>query len=111
MDTRKRTGRPAPVTRDQLRTQMRDTLDARALNLEQQRLIYNPSPACDSLVEHTGRLASGAPAEQVVELRRLLKRLLTSNAAEGEHERQLAASIEQSLSAHFGARKREPVPA
>lgn len=110
-DTTQPTRPSTPGARDRLRGEMHQALDARALNLEQQRLIFNPSPECDSLVEHIGRLVSGAPAAQVVELRRLLRRLARSNAAEGECERALAASIEQSLQAHFGARKLEPAAA
>ena len=91
--------------RDQRRSDMRHVLDARALNLEQQRLIFNPSPEIDSLAEIIGRALSGRPAEELLEARRVLKRLLASNHEEGGHERELAASIEQSLSAHFGAQK------
>lgn len=94
------------VSRDQLRAEMRDALDARALNLEQERLIYNPSPEPDSIVELVARLASGRPAEEVLEVRRLLRRFIESNAAEGGLECRLAGSIEASLQRHFGARER-----
>lgn len=103
---------PQLSPRDELRAQMRAALDARALNLQQQRLIRNPSPQVDSIVEVVHRMIADGPEPRwVLELSRLVKQLEQGNQMEGEQERALARGIEQSLQRHFGSKKQTEVVA
>lgn len=94
--------------RDDLRACMRSVLDARACNLQQQRILHNPTPECDSLAEHIAELLTeGVPAQRVLEMTRLLRRLAESNVAEGGEERYLAGEIETALQARFAKNRKE----
>jgi hypothetical protein len=75
-------------------------LDARALNLEQARLLFDPSVEVDSLLElPAALLRAGAPAVLVSELSVLCRRVLESNLLEGERERVLAGVLDEQLAA------------
>lgn len=74
------------------------TLDAKALNQHQQRIVANPSPECDSLVEHISAVARTATPEQrdhLYAIARLLNDLAHANHAEGECERMVAGAADQ----------------
>lgn len=75
-------------------------LDARGENLRQARLIFDPSPEDDSLIEHVVALMRpGADATaRAAQMATLLRQLLTSNSREGEHER-VAAGVLDALCA------------
>lgn len=73
------------------------TLDAQALNATQARLIANPTPEVDSLVEHVTELARTATTEQRQHLHAILtltRELFQSNQAEGDLERTVAGAAD-----------------
>lgn len=76
------------------RTFLDPAMDAIALNREQQRLVYDPSPEVDSLLEHVNALAAAAPGPTGTILA-LLRRFLASNQLEGDSERRIAAAADQ----------------
>lgn len=84
-----------PTARDILTGFLHPAMDARAHNVGQTRAIWNPSTECDSLIEYLAQVRDVIPADVMGELLRLLREVLESNAAEGEHERQIAAFADQ----------------
>lgn len=68
-------------------------MDARALNLDQERLFFNPTPEVDSLLEHL-TAAGMNPAARAACLD-VIRRLVAANRAEGEAERQLAGAADR----------------
>lgn len=73
-------------------------LDARALNLQQQRLIHNASPEVDSLVEHVRELARTVTVEQREHLAAILdlvRDLAESNTTEGDLQRAVVGAAEE----------------
>jgi hypothetical protein len=74
-------------------------MDARALNLEQARLVFNASPEVDSIAElPAALLRAGAPADLVARLSVLCRQLLASNVEEGRCETAVAGLLERQLS-------------
>lgn len=61
-------------------------MDARALNLEQAELIFNPSAEVDSVFEVLQELRGDIPRSKLVELTRLTRRIAVSNSWEGNRE-------------------------
>ena len=71
-----------PLTAATVKRQVLDpALEGIALNRQQERLVYDPSPEADSLAEHINALASQHPAE-CAEMMRLLTQLVASNQLE-----------------------------
>ena len=94
-----------PITADTARKGLLlPALDARAHNLDQEALIFNPSPERDSLLEWANELSKIAP-DIAAELLVLMRRLLESNMAEGECERAFAG-IADKLAARLHDRER-----
>jgi hypothetical protein len=90
----------ALVTAGTLRERVLEpALDARSLNLEQKRLLLDPSPECDSAVEHVRALAQLVADERarihIFQLGRLAHRLAASNGAEGSYERLVAGAADR----------------
>lgn len=65
------------------------SLEGIALNLQQERLVCNPSPEVDSLVEHINALARTDPG-RASDMMRLLTQLVASNQLEREQWRKPA---------------------
>lgn len=84
-----------PTARDILKGLLNPAMDARAHNVGQARTVWNPSPECDSIIEYLARVQDQIPATVMGELLRLLRELLESNTAEGEHERAIARMADQ----------------
>lgn len=96
-------------------------LEARAENLEQTALLWDPSPECDSLIEYIARLvALGADIGIMADLTALVRRIAESNEREGGHEQTIAgvldrvtrelhvAGVRSALSAKAAARALRP---
>jgi hypothetical protein len=70
-------------------------LDARAHNLEQARLLFNPSPEADSLIEQLHGLdAFDVPPREVQTLVDQAVELYRSNQAEGHREQDAAGALD-----------------
>jgi hypothetical protein len=76
-----------------------EAICARAHNLEQNRLIHDASPECDSLVEAINALTGLVEPERITLMLDLTLKLAQSNAAEGEHERTIAGAGERMVHA------------
>jgi hypothetical protein len=71
-------------------------MDARAHNLEQERVLFDPSPECDSLTERLNALhLHGACPAAIAECLHDVNRLLASNQLEGDSERRIAGAADQ----------------
>jgi CHAT domain-containing protein len=86
---------PSSLLRDRV---LNPTMDARAHNLHQARLIANPTPEIDSIVEHLAAIAETATDTQrghVLELLRLVRDLAASNHAEGTRQQTVAGVVDR----------------
>lgn len=82
------------------RSVLEPVLDARALNLEQKRLMFDPSPEVDSQLESIDLLATMVAGNdqalaELDRLRTITRRIATSNGAEGARERAVAGDVDQ----------------
>lgn len=85
---------PSALIRDRV---LHPVLDARAENLQQRRLIHNPSEETDSIVEHLAELARTCTPEQRPHLRAvldLLRELAVSNVREGQGQQTIAGVVD-----------------
>ena len=79
-------------------------LEARALNIEQARLLMAATGDAQSLALHIARLLrSGVDAAEVAEMTTLCRHLAESNHREGAEEMRLAAMAEALIARHLGA--------
>lgn len=72
-------------------------MDARLHNLDQEVLVFDPSPDVDSAMEHAAALLSCPDRDRprhVGELLRLLRQIVESNRCEGGHELSAAGIID-----------------
>lgn len=77
---------------------LRDAMEARARNLAEADLIYNPSPELDSLGELPAELLrAGAPADLVAQMITLCRQILAHNIAEGDCEMRVAGLMETEI--------------
>jgi hypothetical protein len=67
-----------------------EAMDARATNVRQTELLYNPSPEVDSVIEHLVALEHKVGREALAPVVTLIKELLQANLAEGQHEMAIA---------------------
>lgn len=81
----------AAVVKDQV---LNRAMDARALNLEQERLLFNPTREIDSVLELAQTLVS-RDVGTAARLSCLTRRLMESNRAEGDRERDMALFADQ----------------
>jgi hypothetical protein len=70
-------------------------MDATAVNAEEGRLIYNPSPEVDSLVEHLALIRPYIPIAEFSKLLTLVKQIMDANERESRLERQIAGFADQ----------------
>lgn len=86
------------MTRSEASHGLEDAMDCRALNLEQTRHLFNPTPEQDSLAEDIAALLRfGVPVDVVAKLTTRCRQILESNVAEGEGEMSLAAIFEDQI--------------
>lgn len=86
------------MTRKEATHGLGTAMDARALNLEQTRHLFNPTPEADSLAEEiAGLLGHGVPVGVVARLTTRCRLILESNVAEGDEEMTLAAIFETEI--------------
>lgn len=94
-------------TSQQLRPVLDAAMDARAENLTQDTLIWDPDPECNSLAEYVAvLLRHGVPVDVVGDVARLVRRLAESNAREGRLELDACGTLDELVARlhHDGAR-------
>lgn len=74
---------------------LNEAMDARAHNMDQARLLWNPTPEADSLLEYLHEIRDAVPVEVMSKMLTLIRQLVESNQVEGEHERRLAGFADQ----------------
>lgn len=72
------------------------TMEALSENMRQARLLFDPSPATDSVVEHVVALmkSNADVGAHALELSALLRSVVESNAREGGHEQTVAGLLD-----------------
>ena len=85
----------AAVAREQF---LEPAMDARACNLEQERLVFDPSPQDDSVLEHLRGLAELADCDaertHVLGLTTVTQQIAVSNMAEGTFELRISSTAD-----------------
>lgn len=87
-------------------------MDARLHNLDQEILVFDPSPTVDSAMEHAAALLTCAEhlrPHHVGSLLELLRRLVESNRAEGGHELGAAGVLDPLVKQLHGQGRRSQI--
>lgn len=85
----------APTARDIVKGLLHPAMEGFAQGQRQTRLIWNPSPEADSLLEYLAEVQAQIPPEVLGKILALVKELLESNLAEGSQEKAVAGFADQ----------------